>query len=91
MNNEITINLEEIAKAEDGSIRDTETIRQIALHSIRSGDTTLTYKIDPMFAFAGLYPQVISVQNVQPEITDDILHTARKKYLKLIKNRDIRE
>jgi hypothetical protein len=91
MNNDITINLEEIAKAEDGSIRDAETIRQIALHSIRSEDPTLTYKIDPRFAIAGLYPEIISVKNIQPEITDDTLHTARKKYLKIIKYGDIKE
>jgi hypothetical protein len=59
MNNDITINPEEIRNLPDGSITDPETIRQIALHSIKFYDNSLNDKIDKRFAFAGLYPHVM--------------------------------
>jgi len=55
-NNDITIDLEAIEKMEVGSISDSETIRQLSLQSIGSGDTSLLTRINPVFAFAGLYP-----------------------------------
>lgn len=60
MTNDITINPIEIAKLPDGSIKDSETIRQIALYSIRYNDNSLNKKIDPLFEYVGLYPQVIN-------------------------------
>ncbi|MDD5649057.1 MAG: hypothetical protein PHF86_01380 [Candidatus Nanoarchaeia archaeon] len=60
MTNDITINPIEIAKLPDGSIKDAETIRQIALYSIKYHDNSLNKKIYPLFEYVGLYPQVIN-------------------------------
>ena len=54
--NEITINPDEIRTLPDNSIVDGETIRQIALYGIKTGDSTLYSKIRQGFEFAGLYP-----------------------------------
>ena len=59
MNNEITIDIEEIRQLPNGSVTDGETIRQIALYSIRNNDNSLNNKIDRRFAYAGLYPEVM--------------------------------
>jgi len=66
MTNDITIDPEEIRKLPDNSIRDTETIRQIALWSIKFNDNSLNFKIDKRFAFAGLYPHVMNTFNIIP-------------------------
>lgn len=63
MDNNITINPEEILKMEDDSITDIETIRQIAL----LGDSTLFCKVKPGHTYAGLYPHVMKSFNISPE------------------------
>lgn len=60
MNNEITINIEKIKHLPDGSVTDAETIRQIALYGLRNKDREITRKIDSRFAYAGLYPEVMT-------------------------------
>ncbi len=60
MNNNITIDPIVISKLEDNSITDAETIRQIALYSMKTGDKTITKKIKKEFAVYGLYPEVIN-------------------------------
>ena len=60
MNNNITINVEELRKVEDNSIMDGETIRQIALYSNKTGDTSLIPKIKKEFHFCGLYPEIMN-------------------------------
>ena len=60
MNNEITIDIEEIRKLPDGSVTDGETIRQIALYCMRNNDKELSWKIDRRFAYAGLYPEIMT-------------------------------
>lgn len=59
MNNEITIDIEKIRQLPDDSVTDCETIRQIALYSIRNNDNSLNNKIDRRFTYAGLYPEVM--------------------------------
>ena len=59
MNNEITINPEEIRNLPDGSVTDPETIRQIALYGIKTNDSSLISKITPGLEFCGLYPHVM--------------------------------
>ena len=72
MNNEIAINPEEIRNLSDGSVTDPETIRQIALYSIKTGDSSLESKIKDGFEFYGLYPHIQTVftdfANVRPLI-----------------------
>ena len=63
MNNDITINPNEILAMEDDSITDIETIRQIAL----LGDTSLFRKVKPGHTYAGLYPHVMKSFNILPE------------------------
>lgn len=65
MNNDITIDPEEIRSMKDGSISDPEMIRQIALYAIKSGDDTLNDKIKLGYEICGLYPHVINL--IQPE------------------------
>jgi hypothetical protein len=72
MNNDITINPEEILKMPDNSIVDRETIRQIALYGIKTNDSSLDCKIKREFQFAGLYPHVMMPFNINPEAL--ILH-----------------
>lgn len=69
MNNDITINPDEIRKLPNNSITDVETIRQIALYGIKNpNDSTDLYdKIKREFEFAGLYPQVMTKFNIDPE------------------------
>lgn len=59
MDNNITIDIEKISNVEDNSITDAETIRQIALYSMKTGDKNITKKIKKEFAVYGLYPEVI--------------------------------
>jgi len=62
MSNEITINVEELLKLEDGTITDCETIRQIGLLSCTQNDVgeedrmKLDRKVNSLFSYAGLYP-----------------------------------
>jgi hypothetical protein len=72
MNNDITINPEEILKMPDNSIVDRETIRQIALYGIKTNDSSLDCKIKREFQFAGLYPHVMMPFDINPEAL--ILH-----------------
>lgn len=67
MNNEITIDIEEIRQLPDDSVTDPETIRQIALYCIRNNDRLLSRKINSLFAYAGLYPEVINLHNILPD------------------------
>jgi hypothetical protein len=61
--NKITLDIEKVKAAEDGSITDSETIRQIAL----SRDKSLFKKINPHFQFAGLYPEIMTSFNIKPD------------------------
>jgi hypothetical protein len=75
MTNEITIDLEAIERMPVGVIKDSETIRQLALQSMRTGDVTLLTRINPMFAFAGLYPEAM-----KPYSLEDLKKTAHIEY-----------
>lgn len=66
MNNEITINPEEIRNLPDGSVTDPETIRQIALYGIKTNDESLISKVTSGFEFCGLYPHVIERYGANP-------------------------
>jgi hypothetical protein len=68
MTNEITINIEEIRKMPDGSVKDAETIRQIALYCIKNpNDKDISYKIHKPLSFLCLYPEIIMPYNINPE------------------------
>jgi hypothetical protein len=60
MNNDITIDINELKNVPDNSITDAETIRQIALYSIKTGDNTLNSKIKSEYEVCGLYPHIIN-------------------------------
>jgi len=67
MTNEITINIEEIRKMPDGSVKDAETIRQIALYCIKNPeDKEISYKIYEPFNFAGLYSDMMKAYDIKP-------------------------
>lgn len=69
MNNEITIDIEEIRKLPDNSVTDCETIRQIALYCNRNpNDRELSWKIDRMFTYAGLYPEIMTSFNLSDKL-----------------------
>jgi len=65
--NKITIDIDAIKASLDNSITDPETIRQIALYSIETGDDEITRKIKNEFAFVGLYPHIMKPFNIMPE------------------------
>ena len=65
INNDITIDPVEIAKLEDNSVMDLETIRQIALYYCKTGDNSLNIKIFKGFEFYGLYPYVMKNFNLK--------------------------
>jgi hypothetical protein len=67
LTNEITIDPEKIRMLPDNSVTDFETIRQIALWSIKMNDNSLNDKIRKEFHFAGLYPHVMKIHNELPE------------------------
>jgi len=67
MDNEITINPLEIRNLQNGSVTDPETIRQIALYGIKTGDSSLNCKIRRGYEHAGLYPFVMKYHNIVPE------------------------
>ena len=57
MDGKITINIDEIRKLPNESITDGEVIRQISRYMLDNpGNNDLADKINPMMAFAGLYP-----------------------------------
>lgn len=68
LTNEITINSDEIINLPDNSIIDCETIRQIALYGIKNNDNSLNNKIKKGYEFCGLYPHVMEIYNIQPEL-----------------------
>ncbi len=90
MNNEITIDPIEIAKLPDNSISDSETIRQIALYSIKHHDNSLNCKIQKGFEFAGLYPHVMEDLSKDYIMTSNgmlnNLYNQRKKFKSLIQD-----
>ena len=65
--NEIIINLDEIRKLPNDSITDYETIRQIALYTIKYNDNSLNCKVKKEFEFCGLYPYVMKTFNILPD------------------------
>lgn len=95
MNNDITINVEELLLVPDYSITDAETIRQIGLYSLLQNGSArlvenakiLTKKIKPSCMFAALYPHAqqshdISPDTFKPESRSILeeLHKKRKSY-----------
>lgn len=76
MNNEITIDIDQLLTVPDNSIDDYETIRQIGLLSCTRNDVPdetrriLNRKINSMFAYAGLYPTVMQPFDTKPKHTD---------------------
>ena len=80
MNNEITINIEEILKLPDGSVTDAETIRQIGLATTKYNFLTkeqssaLGKKIQPGLEFGALYPHIVEPLDIEmDDETKDIL------------------
>lgn len=60
MDNEITIDIDAAWRAEDGSITDAETIRQLAIYMIENpGNDALSHKIKKECHVYGLYPYVM--------------------------------
>ena len=60
--------IEKIRNAPNFSITDAETIRQIALYHIKNPcEHEILDKINPMFQFAGLYPEVMNSFNILPD------------------------
>jgi len=74
MDNEITINVEELLKVDDNSITDYETIRQIGLLSCTKNDVSkedrkmLYDKVRREFQYCGLYPTVMKSFDIKPEV-----------------------
>ena len=65
---ELTIDVEKIRSLPNGSVTDAETIRQIAMWSIRNpNDNDLVYRIKPSLTFVGLYPHIMKPYNIIPE------------------------
>lgn len=59
----------EIARMPDQSVTDPETIRQIALHGIETGDSSLNSKVKKGFEVFGLYPHLIKSHDIYPDET----------------------
>ena len=89
MNNEITINIEEILKLPDGSVTDAETIRQIGLATTKYNFLTkeqssaLGKKIQPGLEFGALYPHIVEPLDIEmddetKDILDKIIETRDK-------------
>lgn len=72
MDNEITIDIEKIKNSPDNSIKDFETIRQISLYGIKTGDSSLYCKVYEPHSFAGLYPFVMKQFEKAPEVYEKI-------------------
>lgn len=71
LTNEITIDIEKIRVLPDNSVTDIETIRQIALWSIKMNDNSLNDKIRKEFYFSGLYPHVMTPFGILPDSIGD--------------------
>lgn len=73
MNNDITINIEELLKVEDDSITDYEIIRQIGLLSCTKNEVSkedkhiLYKKIKKGYEYMGLYPTVMNSFDITPD------------------------
>lgn len=74
MNNDITINPEEILALPDGSITDGETIRQIALYGIKHNDSSLDCKIKREFQLNGLYPHIMMSLDTEQGMAAGVLY-----------------
>lgn len=62
--------IDQLYKTENFSISDAETIRKISLFMTRNrGHHALADKINPMFQYAGLYPEVMQSFDILPEKT----------------------
>jgi len=72
MNNDITINPDDIRILPNHSVTDPETIRQIALWSIRHNDNSLNDKIRPGMEVCGLYPHVIERCDFPVDVSNNI-------------------
>ena len=65
MNNKITFNIDEVLKMPDHSVTEHNIIRQIGLCSMlrhkldKSIIDQLCRKVNPMYAYCGLYPEII--------------------------------
>jgi len=68
MDNEITFDIEKIRSSPDNSIKDIETIRQISLYGIKTGDDSLYCKVYEPYSFSGLYPFVMKKLEEVPEV-----------------------
>ncbi len=72
MNNEITINIEELLRVDDNSITDYDTIRQIGLlsctrNNVSNSDKQILYKkVKREFSYLGLYPTVMKSFDILP-------------------------
>lgn len=80
MNNDITVNVEELLELPDHSITDCETIRQIGLIGCDftgkyNNDTKnrLNRKVNPLYTYAGLYPHIMTNFDVDKLTKDRIL------------------
>lgn len=67
-------------------IQNTELIRVISLVSGRVKGLKITQHIDPMFSFAGLYPEIQKVYNILP---DPPINTITKKKVLFIPVKDM--
>jgi hypothetical protein len=65
--NDITIDPNEILSMPDNSITDSETIRQIALYSIKYNTNSLNNKVKKEFQVYGLYPHIIKTYKIKPD------------------------
>lgn len=88
IDNEITINPDEILQYPDGSITDSETIRQIALWSIKNNSNILNSKISKQMEYAGLYPHVMRKisQEEFEEISKYVMDKESPKFERQLKN-----
>ena len=87
MNNDVTINPDEIRALPNNSITDPETIRQIALYGIALNSDELNCKIKHEFTYLGLYPHIMKPFEFPPdfdkELSDNITNNGREILRKL--------
>lgn len=86
LNNDITINPDEIRKFPDNSIMDTETIRQIGLYSCKTGDNSLNDKIKQGLEFAALYPHVMTKFDIETNVVPMYDPSIKRKLDKIVRN-----
>jgi len=90
MNNEITINIDEIRKSPMHSIKDAETIRQIAIYCIENpGNNDLSDKINPLYSYCGLYPYVMKSFDIKPEMHKKLCEIYKERQKQKENNIDI--